>query len=176
MVVFSLAMDGNECSANTLANLDAASEEYRRQRNQGHKYDLIVFTGGIFTDGQNVPAATAMAKWWQENWPAWTTPVLIETGSLITRQNVINTLALLADTHRFRMGDLKLTVVSERWHLLGIQLLFLLLCHKWTRAVASNFRITSREKLARLARLPMYLWDPHGVGWLSRRKIRERGG
>ena len=164
-------MEGNECGANTTANLRAASRKYRHQR-----YDVIIFTGGIFSPGQRVPAAIAMANWWRKRYPTDTTHVMMETWSRITRQSVINTVELLWKNYGLQLDNLDLTVVSERWHLLGIRLLFLVLYQKWTRGVASDFQITNREKWERLVRLPLYLWDPRGVGRLSRRKIKERGG
>jgi hypothetical protein len=154
---------------NTIANLDAI-----RRYCENNQVDVVVFTGGIFnrSKGQVISAAAMMADWWHDYGPRGSAAV-IEGESKTTRQNIDYVVSRLHQ-HGYNFNDCEVTAVSERYHLLGIRLLFWLLHSIRAEAVASDFRISFREKLARLLRLPMYLWDPRGVGWLSRRKLHAR--
>lgn len=150
---------------NTIANLEAAAAAF------DESYTDLVFVGGIFNadKGQITPASRLMYQWWREHHVnRQKCTVMTEESSLTTRQNILN---ISSEVLQGRV-----VAVSERYHLLGIRLLFLLLHHKWTRVVASTYRITNREKLERLIRLPRYILDPRGAGRLSQRKIKERGG
>lgn len=164
MVVFSLDVR-DRLMPNTIANLEAALAKFDQN------YSHLVFVGGIFNadKGQTVPAAEQMYEWWKQHYTnTHDYQIVREISSRTTRQNIIG---LSPDL----LGG-RVVAVSERYHLLGIWLLFLLLHHKWVWTIASKFQITTKEKLERLIRLPLYIIDPHGTGQLSRQKIKERGG
>jgi hypothetical protein len=170
LIIFSL--DCRESlGANTVANLEAARSAFR------DNFDLVVFTGGIFNadKGQTVPAARLMRDWWFQNARGDRVPTATEEESVTTRQNIAGVVRR-CEHSGFDLKECDVFVVSERWHLMGISYLFRRLYGIKVSRIPSAFRESPAGIRGRLIRLVLYRLDPHGTGWLSRRKIKERGG
>lgn len=136
----------------------------------------IIFTGGIFNadKGQTIPAAHLMMYWWHDHYKQQTM-ALTEGNSRTTRQN-LSEAARRLKSHGYDFKECDVFVVSERWHLKGIAYLFRRLYGVRVKQVPSTFRESLAGISGRILRLILYRLDPTGSGWLSRRKIRERGG
>lgn len=137
----------------------------------------IWFTGGIFNaaGGQTQPLAKMMADWW-ENHRTYAAQTYLEEGSVTTRENVTNTTEMI---RKRRLGqrpisDFDVTVVSEFWHCVGIRLLFLVLYRKWVRIVPSLWKLSRRDTIMRILRLPLYIIDPRGRLPISQRETKKR--
>lgn len=170
MIVFSL-----DCTwrlePNTIANLQAALTTYKNET-----FACIAFTGGIFNHdkGQVRPVAQLMAEWWVLNY-RHSASMVIERSSKTTRQNITEVINRLK-CQGYDVADCDVYVVSERWHLMGIAYLFRRLYGIRVKQIPSNFCESLAGIRGRIVRLLLYRIDPHGTGWLSRRKIRRRGG
>jgi len=178
MIVFSLdATDilGTDTEANMLAAI-----QYQTK----NPCNLVVFTGGIFNQdkGQYRSAARMMQEFWGKHFrtghrarTSSTPSILIEEGSKTTRQNIANVVRQLAQ-RGYDIRDCEVYVVSERWHLMGIAYLFKRLYGVRVKCVPSNFRESLIGICGRVIRLILYRLDSKGTGWLSRHKIKRRGG
>ncbi len=125
IVLFSLGMKRNEPDAATRANIDAAVGEVR----DGEPYDLLIVVGGKFAPMQTKSAAEVMlyelCEELNQAGAADKIPpvVIVEDESRTTRENIINIGKLLKEQGLI-FTDYHFTVVSEKYHCLGIRLLF----------------------------------------------------
>jgi len=175
LIVFSLDAT-TELGVNTEANVLAAMC-FQIER----PCHLVVFTGGIFNreKGQYSSAARMMQEFWKHHFVIshqaglnFTPSTMIEEGSKTTRQNIANVFERLAK-HGYNLQECDVYVVSERWHLVGIDYLFRRLYNVRVERISSNFRESLAGICGRAIRLILYRIDPKGTGWLSRRKIRQ---
>lgn len=169
LVVFGLDMNGDIIGADTSANLRVASAICGTNH-----FDYIIFTGGIFAPNQTKPVAERMSECWTRDHQGLESPVILtEANSLITRQNVINVVELLAQKG-LQLSQIEITIVSEFWHTIGIWTLFFRLCGKSVKIASSDYCLPIWGIPGRFARIIFYLWDPKGTGKLTLRVIRER--
>ncbi len=166
LVVFGMGVSGNQLGVDTIANLKTAKAV-------SNDHGAVIFSGGVFAPGQTTPVAKLMEKWWGDNCPEWNGRIFTETMSLITRQNVINVIRII-EKNCLNFDLIGITIVSERWHLLGIKTLFFRLRRKFVKVQCSDYQLPIREIPGRLARIPLYLLDPLGKGRLTRRVVLQR--
>jgi hypothetical protein len=147
----------------------------------GTPFDMVVFPGGICQkgQGQTVPLCRLMHRavvsgLEREGYSLEpSTQAVIQQESHTTRTDIV----LSEEPLRVLGVDVRharITVVSERYHCMGIAVLFRRLYGIRVKQAPSGCRMGLREKVRRVARLPYYWLLPYGNDPFAMREARKR--
>ncbi len=169
LVVFSLGMNGDCPAADTTANIEAAVKELLNR--PINYYDVVATVGGIFAHNQTRSAAQIMYEQifdrYLEQGGVRSFKFICENESQTTRENISN-LAICFALRGIHICDYDLTVVSEKWHCVGIKLLFKRICSMDCAVIESDYQIGWAKRLGRKIRLRYYKRNPHGNASIGR--------
>lgn len=173
--VFGMGVVGNELAKNSKANAKAALREIVMAEEGGRAYDVILYLGGIFQAGQQTPVSELIYQEVMTSRPTKPQEThLRETSSTTTRDNILRgKVALRRQDFVPKLHLCQHTIISEKWHLLLIQLLMRIHGIPTTPS-PSGYRAKPKEVMARLPRFLFYLIDPIGKGWFSRQETKRR--
>jgi uncharacterized SAM-binding protein YcdF (DUF218 family) len=160
-------VDGRRFPPDTLATLQATRAELRRGA-----YMRVLLVGGKVATNQPAPLALQMYNWLAREFSPYQS-YLLEGRSLTTRENILFGFNELEQAGINPRGC-EHVVVSEKYHVWGIQLLFWRLYGVWPKAVHSDHKIDFRGLVGRLLRLPYYLVFPRGGDIFGRRVAKKR--
>lgn len=154
----------------TLMNLKAAYAEWLTG-----VYSHIVVPGGVWMKGQQVPASDLIINWfWEKMGHEFRKDLFIsEKTSVTTRSNILCAAAALEE-RGLHIQNCRHTVVSERWHALGIQMMFFRAYGIWPKAIQSGYRLDFKSTVGRIGRLGLYVIDPYEQLSISKRELEKR--